>query len=81
MSLILDKQTKMPFCTNCGKKDTRSRKIINNVCSDCTGNKVDNVPELVVNQIDVELPCSPDESLGNLKFSDFATWMKNEFTK
>ena len=25
----------MPFCTKCGKKDTISRKIVSNVCTDC----------------------------------------------
>ena len=55
--------TKMPYCVQCGKRDTKVRKIVNNVCSDCTHNNM--TVQVIGNQDTTNSAMNLDESAIN----------------
>ena len=54
--------------------EKRSHEIISSeskLCSDCSTS--------TSNEVQINPPCNPDDTLGNIKFCDFITWMKEDF--
>ena len=57
----------MAFCNACGKRESRNRTISSEskLCSDCSTS--------TSNEVQINPPGNPDDTLGNIKFCDFIT--------
>ena len=60
-------------CNVCKRNASKNRTIENGVCNECTINN-DAAQESDVPNYD-GAPCNPEDTLGNIKFKDFAQWM------